>query len=248
MKFRTLALLAALLISVMLTLPSVGQSVMVFPKEREEKTLTEDGTKVLLTCFYKNAAIKLDENPSVEKLINSYLENAEITAFAQCRTRIDEQIGFWLGSQERGDEWQSWYAQELRTELTSERTDNSVISFKVQDYEYTGGAHGMYGISGLSFDKQTGRLLSLADLSDSPAVLREKCVDEIYRQCQTQEGLWWYDEASLRPALEMIVDRDSWYLTDEGIVFHSDPYELAPYAAGAIEFIVAYDLLPGLNF
>ena len=248
MKHRFILLMTALLLLAAFVLPAAAGQVSVLTVEREKKVLANGAENALVDFYYKNALVKIDGNPGAEEKINAELRDLEEDAAEEWEKRGEEQIQFWYDSLEKGTEWQSWFITEIRKELTPERIDDRVISFKVLDYEYTGGAHGMYAVTGLNFDAETGTLLTLADLADSPAGLREVCVREIMRQCQSAEGLWWYDEPSLRPAAETIADRDSWYLTEEGIVFHSIPYEIGPYAIGAVEFTVPYDLLPELKY
>ena len=247
MRIRYLLLITVLLL-VIFSLPAAADPVMVLVREREERTFAEDGENELLNCYYKNAIVKIDGNPDAENAVNSRLETLENEFAADWPRPVGEQIEFRQTALDSGMEWQPWYRVEIRRELTAERADDAVISFKVYDYTYTGGAHGMYAITGIQFDTKTGKELMLADLSEDPAALRDILTNEIIEQCQKVEGLWWYDEESLRPQIEAIVDRDSWYLTDEDIVFHSTPYELGPYAVGAIEFIIPYENLPAMNY
>ena len=49
--------------------------------------------------------------------------------------------------------------------VSVERMDDRVLTLLYNDYSFTGGAHGFYGDTGSSFDVETGKLLSLEDLS-----------------------------------------------------------------------------------
>ena len=248
MKFGNLCVLIVLLFVLLLSVPASAGSVSLLTVEQEKKVLPEEAENPLVNCYYKSALVRIPENPEAETKINEQLKALEKESAEEWEKSGDEQIQFWYDSLENGAEWQSWIVTEIRTELTPERVDDAVISFQVMDYTYTGGAHGMYAITGLTFDAGTGDQLAFADLSDSPDELREVCITEIIQQCQLMENLWWNDEPSLRAAAETIVDRNSWYLTEDGIVFHAIPYEIAPYASGAVEFPVSYDLLPGMKY
>ena len=248
MKNRILPGIVVFLVCLLLFLPAAAQTVTILQKDREERLYTEDGEHLLADCFYLSAIVRIDGNFHAETLINNDLRSLESQAVEEWQIFEDEITDYWRESFEKGKDWLPRYTNEMRKELTAVRIDDKVLSFKVQEYLYTGGAHGMYSITGVQYDTVTGNRLFLENLSDDPDALRETCVNEIIQQCQSVEGLWWYDDASLRPVIELIVDCGSWYLTDTDIVFHSMPYELGPYAVGAIEFSIPYDQLPGFKY
>lgn len=215
--------------------------------EQETVWYAENGIDQLLSCRYKTPSVKTGADSDAAGLINVVLGEAQTAFLTECGEALTEKIDLWeqLSGEEEG--WPQWAAMERSLDLSVARSDDGVLSFAVVNDVYDGGAHGMYWITGLSFDRLTGARLSLADLSDEPAAFRNACIDEILRQCEGNPEIWPESQVPIRQAVEQIVDRDSWYLTADGLIFRSDPYELAAYASGALEFVIPYDILPGLK-
>ena len=252
MKFRNCFLITVLLIFAVSAASAAAQSVSILTTQWEDHIFAENGTDELVKCYSQNAVVLISENPEAEEKINTALREVEDQLMNDCRSSVREQheitadILKETGSE--GEAWKPMFTMEMRRELTPQRTSEGVVSFETVDYIYTGGAHGMYGVYGLNFDTLTGEELTLEALSRDPEAFRAACVAEMVRQGLLMENLWFITEDELLPKMETIADRDSWYLTDTGIVFHAAPYELAPYSEGALEFLVPYSELPGLKY
>lgn len=107
--------------------------------------------------------------------------------------------------------------------------DSKVLSFKAEEFSYTGGAHGRTTITVGSFDRKTGKLVKLSDL-----------LSEENREAFTE---------TLRAAVvaklggeDRIIDdvrlHDNFYIAQGMLHFVFNEYEVADYAAGAIEVVV----------
>jgi hypothetical protein len=68
--------------------------------------------------------------------------------------------------------------------------DSSVISICACRTEYTGDDHGDYSYTGYNYDAQTGRELSLSDITYDTDKLRRICTEEIKRQCGGISGAY----------------------------------------------------------
>ena len=130
-----------------------------------------------------------------------------------------------------------------------------LLSITYDDTSYLGGAHGYTGRCGHTFDIRTGRELTLADLTDNYDAFLSAAVDQLkdiisygaeYAAYGLNEG---YEDQ-----LAGLFRDGNWYFSDEGLVLMANPYELASYAAGLIEFTLPYawlayeisaDYLPG---
>lgn len=227
---------------------AAAQSASVLGTQREDIIFAGDGTDELVKCFSKNAIVRLTENPAAEEKINAALSEIEDELMRSCRGHISEQETLLKDNASESEFQRPMFTLEMRSEMTPQRTTSGIVSFEIVDYMYSGGAHGMYEITGKTFDTRTGEELTLASLSAEPEAFRDACVTEMVRQGLVMENLWFTTADELRPAMEAIADRESWYLTDAGIVFHSSPYELAPYSEGALEFLVPYSQLPALKY
>lgn len=229
-----------------------AQSVSVLTTQWEDHIYAENGTDELVKCYSKNAIVLISEDPAAEEKINTALREIEDQLMNDCRSSVGEQHEIMTDilkeTASGGEAWRPMFTMEMRSELTPQRTSGGVVSFEAMDYLYSGGAHGMYGVYGMNFDTLTGEELTLEALSPDPESFRKACVTEMVRQGLLMENLWFTTEEELLPMMEAIADRDSWYLTDTGIVFHAAPYELAPYSEGALAFLVPYSQLPEMKY
>ena len=135
------------------------------------------------------------------------------------------------------------------------RADSKVLSF-FEDYSsFMGGAHGMYGRSGYTYDVNSGKKLSISDVvklteDDLVPVLKEKLLAQ-----NDEDDYDDLDENLKKYKLdsETVFDEEdqeltygfNWYLDHDGMHFYFGPYELASYAVGAVDVVIAYDELPG---
>jgi hypothetical protein len=107
-------------------------------------------------------------------------------------------------------------------------------------YAYTGGAHGMPSRQYYVIDLGELRALSLEDFFRDPesAELLALAKEELRSYAGLEagqplsEGVFFEDELKL--------SRD-FFIGEEGISFHWDPYELAPYSEGHIEITLPWN-------
>ena len=116
-----------------------------------------------------------------------------------------------------------------------------LLSITYDDTSYLGGAHGYTGRCGHTFDIRTGRELTLADLTDNYDAFLSAAVDQLkdiisYGAEYAAYGL----NDGYEDQLAGLFRDGNWYFNDEGLVLMANPYELAGYAAGLIEFTLPY--------
>jgi hypothetical protein len=117
---------------------------------------------------------------------------------------------------------------------------NSILCYRADTYAYTGGAHGM-GISRfMVFDTDLKARIQLKDLfidgyDEILGDMLEKKYSEI-RFLDEEEPL---TEAGLFD--DHIHPTENFQITEEGITFFYNPYELAPYAMGSITISLSKD-------
>lgn len=138
----------------------------------------------------------------------------------------------------------------------------NLITYKINDDVYTGGAHGMSYTYYLTLNTQTGNLCGLSDLISpriQPAVLN--LVGQKLTALLAAEGYNSPFDAALNEspyprhplllahALEELGGH--WYprpaLTPCGILFSYAPYEKAAYALGTLEILITYEELEQLG-
>ena len=114
-------------------------------------------------------------------------------------------------------------------------TSDKLISVRFYTGDYTGGAHGLPYIFGMTFDRASGDELTL----DEALALTGKSLTQVATaakaKLQTQLGDDILDIAGADPDPKNYA---SFYVTKSDVVFIFQPYQVAPYAAGAPEVAI----------
>lgn len=187
----------------------------------------------------------------------------------QVNEAIYEQISETLGGSYEGSyadvdsmarHYLARYMQEMREEradfdaemgyersLSVERTyeTDQFVTINVQEYQYSGGAHGGTLCYGLTFRKSDGRRMGMN-------VLNNLVGDEEWTSMQ-KEGLMEYFEVKTDSDLqECLLDVETYmipkpqfepYFSEKGMEFVYQQYEIACYAAGLPCYTIPYDRL-----
>ena len=133
---------------------------------------------------------------------------------------------------------------ESRFELR--RTDSEVLSFLEYSGMYSGGAHGMAGVTGRNLNPETGEDYRLSeivkDLGKLPAA-----IDQAFREEQGEAADDILFSDSLEEYLKDHKEEDyCWTLEPEGVCFWFQQYEVAPYASGFVSAEVRFREFPEL--
>lgn len=119
-----------------------------------------------------------------------------------------------------------------------------LISIAINSYLDTGGAHGNTHIKFFNFNPETGKLYSKTELISDIDGLSEVIANQLNEEVKSNS-----DE----PMEEFFFGKDfqlpeSLGFSDEGLIVLYNPYEIASYSQGIIEFTVSYeDINPFLN-
>lgn len=117
--------------------------------------------------------------------------------------------------------------------------DGRYLSFTQENYDYTGGAHGMPYWICYTFDLETGNELMLSDIVAEDEETLKEIVTRYFTEIYNENPDEYWDDA-----VEVVNENTSlqspFYLSNDGIVFYYGPYELAPYAGGFKEVVVPY--------
>ena len=117
--------------------------------------------------------------------------------------------------------------------------DGKYLSFVQQNYDYSGGAHGMPYWNGYVFNVHTGQQLGLADIVADDEIQIKGLVTQYFTDMYNESpDMYW--EGAVDTVFEYTTLDSQFYLNEEGIVFYFGPYDLAPYAAGFQEIVVPY--------
>ena len=115
-----------------------------------------------------------------------------------------------------------------------------LLSITYDDTSFMGGAHGYTGRYGHTFDIRTGQELTLADLADNYDAFLSAAVEQLKDISYGAEYAAYGLNEGYENQLAALFRDGNWYFNDEGLVLIANPYELASYAAGLIEFTLPY--------
>ena len=112
------------------------------------------------------------------------------------------------------------------------------MNYTITDYSYTGGAHGMNTETCLVFSQETGEPLSLED------IFREDCITALPELLMkhVSEAFENPSDADYLLVREIPVT-ENFSISDSGITFIYNPYEIAAYAAGTIRITIPWEEL-----
>lgn len=140
--------------------------------------------------------------------------------------------------------------------LTSEyaliRSDAQAVCLQIFSEIYLGGAHGDHNVKFYKFDPRSGEPIRLGQLIGNLENAESFLVENLPKQhpdaClfdypETIHGLFAKARES-QDAADIL--EQHWSLTDSGLVFHFNPYEVASYADGILSVKIAYSEHPEL--
>ncbi|MEM1120239.1 MAG: DUF3298 domain-containing protein [Bacteroidota bacterium] len=164
--------------------------------------------------------------PTVQAAIDSFI--AEATTFYEAFPDVPQGYGMEL-------------AQKVILDTLG------IFTIEEFSYTYTGGAHGNYGTSFYNFDRNTGRILRLADLliADHKATLKA-LAEPIFREKYLEAGMTQYSEAGFYFENDTFTLTDNVAITQKGLKFVYNPYEIGPYAMGQQAIVIPYASLKDL--
>ena len=120
--------------------------------------------------------------------------------------------------------------------MTAVRADETVLCLMQTDYSWMGGAHPNTFITGITYDTQTGKELSLKDIvKDYDGVY-----DEVLKKLAEDNDPNMFFEGYQDMVKAMFYGGDAdygpvqWFLTNDGVTIWFNQYDIAPYAAGPV--------------
>ncbi len=181
------------------------------------ETKTKDASFLLqypVISGLENTAAEKEINIVLEKLKNKFVEGSKEQAALRDGT-VDHTYEF------------------LQNYLVT-YNQNGMLSLVMNQYSYTGGAHGMTSRIGLTFSLKDGKLLSLDDLLKGKNPTYKLGLDKfVLKSLQGFEG--YYGEFK---GLNADVD---YYLKTDGLTLFFQQYEYAPYSSGFPTFVIPFD-------
>ncbi|KGN86446.1 RsiV family protein [Porphyromonas gulae] len=120
---------------------------------------------------------------------------------------------------------------------------DSLLVYEIEAFKYMGGSHGYGDVAYLNLDLRTGKQILLEDIvaQGKDAAL----TDLLWKQLMADQGV-----SSLESLNEMgygtlgdLYPTDNFGISERGITFLYNEYEIAPYAMGPIQITLSFDSL-----
>lgn len=140
----------------------------------------------------------------------------------------------------------AWYSYYKKVESHVQYYGGHLLVYSIRCDEYTGGAHGMYNTTFLNIDLHTLSPLRLEQIFVEG--YKEALIDLLWNQLMADnevtdraelEDLGYASTGELEPT-------ENFFLTPEGITFHYNVYDIAPYVMGAIDITLPFDMVDHL--
>lgn len=205
---------------------------------KNDDRYNENGDMILYV-YYVHPVVTIEGNEEASKAITDAFESDEEMFYTNCESMENEaKLAFESGLMEDMPP----YGNEVR--FTEKRVDEKVASFTKSSYTNTGGAHGNNYTFGWNFDVETGKRLTLEDITEDKEAFMAGVKEYVLELCQSDAYA-----SRLFPDYDIsyILQDDLWFFDYEGITFIANPYEIAAYAEGTMYFTIPYEVLDGLK-
>ena len=145
------------------------------------------------------------------------------------------------------DEMPPWYNHEYNIVAELSLSKDSIYNYTVSNYQYTGGAHPNTFASWTNINANTGKELKRADVftdgSDKAIIqlIEKHLLSEVNNRLETDtittiQGLW---DNGVLLNVDLYVP-ENFLITDDGVKFLYNRYDIAPYVMGDFELNIPY--------
>lgn len=170
-------------------------------------------------------------NQEAQDNMNAMMENLVETYIADARRSVEEASQYSTHS----------FRPVAQLNYKVWHNDEDLLSITLSLYQYLGGAHGMSALTGYTFNLETGAVIPYTERFSWDAASREKAYDTIMKQ--VEERKIYLFKKNNQSDLEVKFKNPS-YIPNYYLVAKDKPiiifqqYEIAPYAAGILQFNV----------
>lgn len=200
----------------------------------------EDGT-VLFNYTFQNLSLVLPDPEVADKVILDYLNRIDQTA-SEAETIRTAAIDNYKST----DNWNPYLCQ-ITYDPT--RIDTGILSMFGSHVSYSGAVHAGTIYRSVNYDLVTGNALAFDDIFTGNAEPNElyQLVLEALAAKKEQVQLFDGFEITVAERFEKNYRQDKdWFFSNQGLCFFFSPYEIGPYASGAIIAEIPYSKLVGL--
>lgn len=187
-----------------------------------EKTITKEVKSGQNTVFTISATYPVFEgNGEGLKAVNKAIEEDAQNRLALAESELAP-IALDYAVEGESTDWSSHIKYNVKS------SQGSVISIYIVNDYYLGGAHPNVELSSLTFNVTTGEKMTADDFV-ADALNKGKEGIRAMAEAEPDKYLFYDDES-------FSLSEENWYVEDGEMVFFVEPYEIAPYAVGIVEY------------
>ncbi|MEG0133058.1 MAG: DUF3298 and DUF4163 domain-containing protein [Clostridium sp.] len=210
-----------------ITVPRMVNSVV---KDKSSRAIVENEEKK-----YSNEYISVNINKPIVRLNNKEIEGIINNKISK---KVEEFENYFTDLSKK-DNLQ--YIQEglqpkqyvININNTVNYNKDNILSLTLHLYSYTGGAHGSAVDKSYNFDLNTGNSGVIEDFLGKDKKYNKKITDSIKETINKNPNMYFKE---ITDNITEIGYNQKFFLTDGYIVVYFDEYEIAPYAAGIVQF------------
>ena len=205
-----------------------------------ETDKADDGTAVFHKTF-QNISLIVPDPEVADSIILDFLNRTDMHDSTET-IRKAAQAAF----DSTSENWSPYLSQITFNPM---RIDKGVLSMFGSYVSYDGAAHANTVYKSLSYDLSTGNSLSLSNILSDGADTNRICQMVLTALYAQKEDKQLYDgfEMTVKDRFnkESLINTD-WFLSGTGLSFFFSPYEIGPYASGAVIAEIPYSQLTGI--
>lgn len=207
--------------------------------ERNLKKAFLYDSNVMLTLDISYPEITLEGNRMAQRRINAYYQDVanQFYHYASDKMLLDAIDNYKMSIINDFP----FHAYDAVMKYTVTYNERCHLSTYIDQYQYTGGAHGLTMRTSENWSLQTGRRIRLQDLfgpgEDYTKLIQTQIILQAEKNYQENPGIY-FD--NYRELIVQYFNPNSFYFTPNGVTFYYQQYEVGPYASGIIEFTIPY--------
>ncbi|NLB89363.1 MAG: DUF4163 domain-containing protein [Syntrophomonadaceae bacterium] len=113
-----------------------------------------------------------------------------------------------------------------------------IISLYLDNYQYTGGAHGLTTRTSQTWNLRTRKMIKLSELYKCSGSYTRYIKNRIIEEIKKDPDPYFENYEEL---VEQTFNVNNFYATSQGLVVYFQQYDIAPYASGIREFLLPYN-------
>ncbi|MDE6314226.1 MAG: DUF3298 and DUF4163 domain-containing protein [Lachnospiraceae bacterium] len=207
----------------------------------KDKVVAQDGT-VVFEYSYEMPVITVSGNQQATEAIRADVETVKENFLKNAKeygqTAREDYEGITDETQK-----EQFFAYSAESFYRVSYQNDKIISIVYSSYSYLGGPHGNSIQTTANYSFETGEKFNFdsffedkeSAMADIKALVLKQCESSYYNQ-RLLEG---YEKS-----LDEVLTEEYWYFGKSGMMFISNAYMLASYAAGSFDFIIPYSEMP----